>query len=166
MTLAQFFEVCSQNASVTLFYFIATPLTAFLASIFGRGEGHLSPWKYLYSFLIYAVTIPGIFAVSLSIYRFFFERGSIMDANIYTQILPIVSMFITLSIIRRSVDLDQIPGFGRLSSLMLLVSIVLLVMWIMEKTNLFVFTYMPFWQFILLLIAVFVILRLLFKKAL
>lgn len=166
MTLAQFFEVCSQNASVTLFYFIATPLTALLASIFGRGEGHLSPWKYLYSFLVYAATIPGIFAVSLSIYIFFFERGSIMDANIYTQILPIISMFITLSIIRRAVDLDQIPGFGRLSSLMLMVAIVLLAMWIMEKTHIFVFTYMPFWQFILLLIVVFVFLRYLFKKAL
>lgn len=166
MTLAQFFEVCSKNASITLFYFIATPLTALLAGIFGKGEGHLSPWKYLYSFLIYAVTIPGIFAVSLSVYMFFFERGSIMEANIFTQILPIVSMFLTLSIIRRNVELDQIPGFGRLSSLMLMVTIVLIVMWILEKTNLFVFTYMPFWQFILMLVAVFVVLRFLFKKAL
>ena len=166
MTLAQFFEVCSKNASITLFYFIATPLTALLAGIFGKGEGHLSPWKYLYSFLIYAVTIPGIFAVSLSVYMFFFERGSIMEANIFTQILPIVSMFLTLSIIRRNVELDQIPGFGRLSSLKLMVTIVLIVMWILEKTNLFVFTYMPFWQFILMLVAVFVVLRFLFKKAL
>ena len=166
MTLAQFFEVCSQNASVVLFYFIATPLTALLGSIFGKGEGHLSPWKYLYSFLIYAVTIPGLFAISLSIYLFFFERGSIMDANIFTQVLPIISMLLTISIIRKTVDLDLVPGFNKLSSLMLVISIVLLLLWIMEKTNIFVFTYMPFWQFILLLVAVFVLLRFLLKKAL
>ena len=166
MTLAQFFEVCSNNSSIVLFYFIATPLTALLASVFGKGEGHQSPWKYLYAFLIYAVTIPGLFAVSLSIYMFFFERGSIMDANVFTQILPIISMFITLSIIRRNVDLDKVPGFGKLSSLMMLISVVLIVLWIMEKTNIYVFTYMPFWQFVLLLVAVFVLLRFLFKRIL
>lgn len=166
MTLAQFFEVCSQNASVLLFYFIATPLTAILASIFGKGEGHLSPWKYLYSFLIYAVTIPGLFAISLSIYMFLFERGSIMNANIFTQILPVLSMFLTISIIRKSVNLDLIPGFDKLSSLMLLISVVLIVLWIMEKTNIFIITFMPFWQFILLLVVVFVFLRFLIKKVL
>lgn len=84
----------------------------------------MSPWKYLYSFLIYAVTIPGLFAISLSIYLFFFERGSIMDANIFTQVLPIISMLLTISIIRKTVDLDLIPGFNKLSSLMLVISIV------------------------------------------
>jgi len=166
MTLGQFFESCSDNSGILLTYFIFIPALALLSSIFGKGEGHLSPWKYLYSVLIYGVCIPGLFAVSLSIYLFLFERGSVMNANIFTQILPLMSMFATLTIIRRSVNLDQIPGFGKLSSLMLLISVVLLAMWILEKTNIFVFTYMPFYQFIIFLVLIFILLRYLFKRAL
>ena len=61
MTLGQFFEAVSLEPSIVLFYFFALPFTAFLASIFGKGEGHLSPWKYLYTVLVYLACVPGVF---------------------------------------------------------------------------------------------------------
>jgi hypothetical protein len=166
MTLGQFFEMCSTQKEVVLLYFVVLPLTAALARWLGSGEGHLTPWKYLYTFLVYGACIPGIFSITLSIYKFLFERGSIMDANIYTQILPIISMFLTLGLIKSNVKLDHVPGFGKISSLMSMIAIILIVMWILEKTNIWVFTYMPFFQFLLLLIVIFIAIRYLFKKAL
>ena len=159
MTLGEFFNACSDNPKALLFFFIALPTAALLAGIFGKGEGHLAPWKYLYSGLIYLSAIPGIFATTLSIYMFFFERGSVLNANIYTQILPILCMLITFLIIRRSVDFDAIPGFDKISGLIFFLTVLIIVLWILEKTNIFVFTYMPFFQFLLLFLAMILLLR-------
>jgi hypothetical protein len=159
MTLGQFFEVIGDNPTIVVFYFVAMPTTALLAGLLGKNEGHLVPWNYLYSFLIYAVSIPGIFAVSLAIYRFLFERGSIMDTNIYTQILPILTMFITYSLIRRNVAFKDIPGFDRISQLIFMLSVLIIFMWVLEKTHLLVITFLPFWQFMLFFVGILVLLR-------
>lgn len=160
MTLGQFFDSVSADPSVVMFYFTAVPLTAFLALVFGKGEGHLSPWKYLYSGLIYMACIPGIFALTLSIYLFLFERTSIMDTNIYTQILPIFCMVITLWLVRRNVDLKYIPGFGRINGLMFMITALITLMWILEKTHIWVITFLPFYQFLLFFVVMLVLVRL------
>ena len=166
MTLGQFFDLLAQNPEVVLFYFIALPLTAFLASVFGKGEGGYSPWKYLYSVLVYLASIPGIFAITLSVYFFLFEKRSIMDTNIYTQILPIFCMFLTLWLIRRNVDFDQIPGFDKISGLMVLLTALITLMWIVEKTHVIAITFIPFYLFMLLFIVLLFIIRYGWKKAL
>jgi hypothetical protein len=111
MTLGEFLNVCDSSSSLILFFLIALPLTALLAKVFGSGQGHISPWKYLYTILMYLACIPGIFAVTLNLYLFIFEQSSILDANLYTQILPVFSMFLTLWLIRWNVSFDEIPGF-------------------------------------------------------
>lgn len=159
MTLGEFFQSCSDNPTTLLFFFIGLPVIALMAGFFGKNEGHLSPWKYLYSTLIYLGAIPGIFAITLSIYMFFFERGSILNANIYTQILPIISMLATFWIIRKNVSFDAIPGFDKINGLIFFLSILIILLWILEKTNIYVFTYMPFFQFLLLFVAMIFLLR-------
>jgi hypothetical protein len=166
MTLGEFFEVCANNPSIVIFYFVAVPLTAFLASIFGKNEGHLSPWKYLYSALVYLACVPGIFSITLSIYLFLFERHSIMDTNIYTQILPMFSMFATLILIWRNVKLDQIPGFDKLSGLLILITVILSLLWILDRTRIIAFTFIPFIYVVLILIVLFVLARLAWIKLL
>ena len=100
MTLLDFFKLLGENPSYMLGYFGLIPLTALLAGLLGSGEGHISPWKYLYSALVYLVCIPGIFAFTLNIYLFLFERSqrSILGSDIFSQILPVISMILTLFI--------------------------------------------------------------------
>jgi hypothetical protein len=100
MTLGDFFNICAENPAVLIFYALALPLTALLALMFGRGEGHLSPWKYLYSVLIYLACIPGIFAITLSLYVCLFEQHSFMDTKVYTLILPVVSVIASGRVLR------------------------------------------------------------------
>jgi hypothetical protein len=164
MTLNDFFTSVSANPTPIQVFLVAAPLTAFLASIFGKGEGHVSPWKYLYSLLVYLVCIPGIFAITLFVYLHFFERRSVMDTNIYTQILPILCMLVTLWLIRRNVSLNDVPGFDRISSLVFIIVVCISMMWIMEKTHIFIFTSMPFYQFILIFIAFLLLVRWLWSR--
>ncbi len=160
MTLGEFFEWTGENPVLLLSYFIGIPLIALLAGAFSKGEGHLSPWKYLYSTLIYLVAIPGIFAVTLSIYLFLFERRSIMDTNLYTQVLPILSMVATILIIKKQVSLDLIPGFDKISGLILIIASMMALMWIIDKTHIYAITFMPFYVVILILLAGFFVIRL------
>ena len=149
MTLQEFFDLLATNPEVIIFFFVACPLTALLASWLGRGEGHISPWKYMYSTLVYLICIPGIFAVTLNIYLFLFERQSIFEADIWTQILPVISMVATLLLIRKNVSFDQIPGFGKIHGLMLIIGAVLVLMWLIDRTHIIAITIIPFYQVIL-----------------
>ncbi|HRO09554.1 MAG TPA: hypothetical protein PK611_05465 [Saprospiraceae bacterium] len=164
MTLGQFFTAVSNEPYLVMFYFFAMPFTAFLAGILGKGEGEYSPWKYLYAVLIYLVCIPGIFAVTLNIYLFLFERQPIMDMNVFTQILPILCMLITLWLIRNNVSLREIPGFDKLSNLVFIITVLISMMWILEKTHILVFTFMPFYQFVLIFILFLLLMRWLISR--
>ena len=164
MTLQELFELCGNRPWIILAYFLFIPFTALLASILGKNEGHLSPWKYLYSALVYMVSIPGLFAVILNIYLFLFERRPIMETDIYSQILPILSMVGTLLLIKANVDLDEVPGFDRLTAFLMIVSIIMVIMWILDKTHLIAFTFIPFYYVLLILLALIIVIRVAWKK--
>lgn len=164
MTLLELFEMIGNNPAIIIGYFLLIPFTALLAYILGRGEGHLSPWKYLYSILVYMVSIPGLFAVILNIYLFLFERRPILETDIYSQILPIFSMAGTLMLIKANVDLDKVPGFERLTAFLMIVTIVMGIMWILDKTRIIAFTYIPFYYVILILVGLVAMIRLGWKR--
>lgn len=159
MTLQQLFDVLSANPSITLFYFLALPLTAVLSGVLSRGKGHESPWKFLYCILLYMAAVPGIFAIFLNVYLFLFERQSVMNMNLFTQIFPIITMLATFFIIRKNVDLSLIPGFDRISGLIIVVGVVIGIMWILDRTRVFAVTVVPFHYVLLILVGALILLR-------
>ena len=159
MTLEEFFTWMTDNPSYIIFYFAIIPFAALLAGILGKGEGTLSPWKYLYSALLYLICVPGIFAVTLSIYYFLFERIPILETNLFTQVLPILSMLLTIFIVRNNVNLDKIPGFDKLSGLIMIIAATLGIMWFIDKTRIWVITYLPFQYVLIFFVALLLIIR-------
>ncbi|AFK04669.1 hypothetical protein Emtol_3541 [Emticicia oligotrophica DSM 17448] len=153
MTLRELFQQIGENPNFLLFYFLIIPSSAAIAGILGKDEGHLSPWKYLYATLIYLVSIPGIFAVALNAYFFLFQRGDVMQTDVYLQILPIIVMVLTIFLIRRNVDLSLVPGFDKISGLWFMLFTTMLLMWLLEKIHIVVFSYLPF-QYLLVVFAV------------
>ncbi len=153
MTLREFFNLVAENPFFLLVFFLMLPFTAILAGWLGRHEGHLSPWKYLYAALVYGVSVPGIFALTLNIYLFLFERQSIWDLDLYTQVLPILSMVTTLLIIKKNVPLEAVPGFGRLSGLLVVIFVTLSILWFIDRTHIIVFSYLPISQAFLIFLA-------------
>ncbi len=156
MTLGEFLTFLNNNPIYIIFYLIILPFAAFLAGRFGKNEGHLSPWKYLYAVIIYLVCIPGIFALALNIYLFLFERQRIFDMQINTQLLPVFSMIATLLIIRRNVNLELIPGFHKLSGLITMIAALMSIMWFIDRIRIIVFSYLPI-QYLLLIFVVLLI---------
>lgn len=166
MTLQQFFDWVQMHPNYSYIFYLGVPAIALIADFFSQGEGHVSPWKYLYSALIYLVCIPGIFIITLNIYFFFWERRSIMDTELLIQVLPILSMIATLFIIKKNVNLNYIPGFDKLSGLMLIIGIILTLMWILDRTHIYSITFMPFSMVLLVIVTGIVLLRFGLKKLL
>ena len=159
MTLKEFFDLLGEQPIYILVYFLIIPFTALLVLLLGRGEGHLPPWKYLYSTLIYGVCVPAIFSVTLSVYLFLFERRSILETDVLTQLLPIASMAATLLLISKNVPLERVPGFGKISGLMMVITATFAFMWFIDRTRIFAFTYIPFQYVILIFIVLLIVIR-------
>lgn len=164
MTLQEFLEQCAENPSMIIMYFLCLPIAALLAWLFGKDEAKESPWKYMYSSLMYMACIPGIFAITLNVYLFLFEKRSVFEADIYSQILPIISMFATLFLIRKNTCFEDIPGFQKLGGLFIIIGAVLSIMWFLDKTRIIVFSYMPFYYVLIILIILLVAIRFGAKK--
>jgi len=165
MTLQEFFNYLDANPLVVLFFFIGIPLTALLANVMGRGEGHLSPWKYFYAVLVFAACIPGIFAAALAVYMFLFERGSsIFNVNLLTQALPIVSMIVTLAIVRRNAPFEYIPGFGKLSSLMMMIAAIFILMFLLDRVRIIAWVNIPVHYLLLIVVGLLLTFRIGLKK--
>ena len=82
----------------------------------------------------------------------------------YTQVLPILSMVITLLLIQRNVNFDDVPGFDKLSGLIMVITAALVFMWIIDKTRIIVFSYVPFHQVLLLFAGLMVVIRFGWKR--
>ncbi len=159
MTLQEFFNELSRHPIWILAYFTLIPIAALLTGSVSKAEGHLDPWKRIYSILIYLASVPGVFAVTLTVYIFIFERRSILQTDIYTEILPIASMVVTLLLIRRNVNLDLIPGFDKLTGLITMIAAVFIFLWVLEKTRIWIVSFLPFWQGILIFIGLLMAVR-------
>lgn len=159
MTLKEFLDSLSTNPYYLLVYFSLIPITALITWLLGKGEGNDSPWKYLYATLIYMVCIPGIFAIVLSIYGFMFERRGIMNIDIYTQIIPVLSMALTIFLITKNADLNYIPGFGRLTGLLFMILATFGIMWFIDRTRLFAITFIPIQYIGLIFIVLFLVIK-------
>ena len=159
MTLQEFLGYLGEHPGAVSAYFAGLPLLAWIIGVIDRDRGHVAPWNYLYSGIIYLSSVPGIFALALSVYMFLFERRSIMDIDLIAQALPVLSMILCLAIIRRNVDLAYVPGFEKLSGLLLIITAVIALMWLADRTQVIAFIRMRFEAVLIVFLAIFVIMR-------
>ncbi len=152
MTLGDLIRSISQDPIPATLYFLALPILAALAGWISGNNGSQAPWKYFFALLVYAACIPGIFSLALSVYLFLFQRGgNIFNVHLITQVLPALSMILTLALIRQRVSFAYIPGFSRLSSLMLALGTIFFLMYLLDRTHLIAFVHMPV-QYLLLIV--------------
>ena len=136
MTIREIIAVAGEEPLFLGAVLVAIPvLTLVVGMSHERGGGGESPWKYMYALLVYAACIPGILAAVLSGYALFFIRANLLDADALIYFLPIVTMVVTLMLIHRRVDFEDVPGFDRLSGLMVLLGIAFVIVLAVEKTR-------------------------------
>lgn len=139
MTLRELIDLAGRKPWWILAVFLVPPVLTWLAGVcHGRENGGKAPWKYLYALLVYLVCVPGVFAAVVTAYSLFFSKENLLDVNLLVYFLPIVAMVATLILMRRNVSFDQVPGFDRLSGLMIMIGGSFAVALAIQKTNIFV----------------------------
>lgn len=58
MTLGEFIDWIGRDPKYIICFFLLMPVGAALMWFIAKDKGHISPWKYIYSILIYSVCIP------------------------------------------------------------------------------------------------------------
>lgn len=140
--------------------FFGIPLFASLyGKAHGAGRGRETPHRYIYALLVYVSCVPGMFVSVLLAYMLFFLRANLMEVNVLVYFLPLLSMIVTVAIIRRSVELADIPGFDRLAGLMVLLAVTFGVTLAIMKTRIWVMFGGSLWALLLLALVVFGLLQ-------
>lgn len=140
MTGHELVALVGSNPSV-LTLVLGLPLLVALASgvLHGRGHGGNAPWKYVYSAAIYATCVPGMLAAVLTAYTIFISRADLLDQNVLVYIVPLVTMALTLVVIRRQVAFDAVPGFDRIWGLMTMIAMTFIIVLAIARTRIFLF---------------------------
>ena len=140
--------------------FMVAPLSAWLCGVVhGRGHGSVSPWKYFYAGLVYFACVPGILAGVLTGYTLFFSHENLLDVSLLVYVLPVISMIATLALIRRNVDFDLVPGFDRLSGLMVMIGCSFAIALAIQKTRIWIFFGGSIERLIALAVGIFALLK-------
>lgn len=140
MTARQLLELFGRHPALLAGLVGGPPLAALLVGLLhGKGRGGEAPWRHLYSTLVYLVVIPGMGAAVVTAYKMFFSHESLLDADLLVHFGPILSMAVTLMLVRRSVSFDELPGFDRLSGLMTVVGVTFVILLAIRKTFIGIF---------------------------
>ena len=139
MTIRHFIQGLDGNTTgILIVLVVLTLLPLVLRGLHGKGRGLEKPWRYFYSVVVYAASIPGVFAALLTSYTLFFTRENLLDQSITLYFAPIVAMFVTLTLISKFVSLKQVPGFDRITGLIALLGITGIVILLLSRLNFFV----------------------------
>ncbi|MDH7447726.1 hypothetical protein [Aquimarina sp. 2201CG14-23] len=133
MTVQDFINWFGDNPNVVLSYFVIIIAISLIGLLFVKQSNFKPPINYFYGILIYAVTIPGLLALILILYSFFFLRTNLLQVDLIAYFVPLIAMIITLIIINKTIPMAQIPGFGKLSGLFILVIITFVITYVLQR---------------------------------
>jgi len=158
MTLKDLFDRIAARPEPVLLYFALLPLLAGGIGFACGSKAAQKPYSLLFSTLIYLSCIPGIFSAMILLDDLFTRRGW-RNFDVYTQILPVISMALTVRLISQKVSLDLLPGFKRLSGFITLIAATFLVIFVLERLNFHVLFLGSVWQLFLLFALIFLLLK-------
>ena len=139
MTLEDFLRYLSGINPVTiLLIFLLPPVLTLLIGLFQKDESPGGPVRYLYSFLVYLVSIPGVFSCVLTAYSLFFLKQNLLQVNLIIYFGPIISMILTLGLVRRKISWDELPGVDRFFAFVILIAVSFTIALGLEKTRIWV----------------------------
>ena len=112
--------------------------------------------------LIYAALVAScatIVSVGLTVYRWLFERGSVMEMNLLLVLLPVISFGLTVAIIKSQVPLRVLPWFGRLGGLVMMIAAALVIMWAIDRTRIVFFSLVKVQYLLLIFLGLLLLIR-------
>jgi len=160
MTARELIQLSDHHPWVLAGVFVFAPLAAWACGrLHGPGNAADPPWKYVYSALVYLTCVPGMFAGVLTGYALFFTNENLLDVSFLVYVLPIISMVVTLVVIRKAVSFEAIPGFERLSGLMMMIGCSFAIALVIQKTRIWIVFGGSIDRLIILAVSVFALLK-------
>ncbi len=139
MTAQDLIDGLGAYPAIILGYFALLPAAAWLlGDVPYDRSGARSAWDYCYSVLIYAAGVPGMVSAVLIGYALFLTRSNLLEVNFLVYFVPVIGMGLTYWLIGRRVSFERLPGFGRLSGLMLLIALSFLTVLFIDKLRILV----------------------------
>lgn len=140
MTVRSLIDQLGANPWILVVVLLVPPILTGVAGLMhGRADGAQTTWRYLYALLVYWTCIPGMFAAVLTAYSLFFVHENLLHANVLIYFLPMAAMLVTLVLIGKQASIQNIPGYDRLSGLMVMLAVSFFLALAIEKTRLFLF---------------------------
>jgi hypothetical protein len=164
MTLQDLYHQFGNYSLYLAGYFAAVPLIAWMLGYLAYGSQRVTTWAWVFAVLVYLTCVPGVFAITLNVYLFLFERQSIWQVNLVMQFLPILSMVLTLVLIKKKIPFERIPGFDQIAGFLILITCLMGIMWVLDRLRLIAFTYIPFSYLVLGFIALLLLIRYAWSK--
>jgi hypothetical protein len=130
-------QLTDYNWYVFLF-FISLPVLAYFLGFSYSRKGKRGIADYLFTVIIYLSSIPGITSILLIFYALFLTRQNLLTVNALFYFMPVVSMVTVFVIIGRKTDFERLPGFDRLSGLMLMIALIGIIVLFIHKTRIFI----------------------------
>lgn len=135
MSINDLLRALGKYKYIILIYFAVIPLFAYLTGLIDRRQRAMD---YIYSTLIYLSAIPGTVSATLIFYTMFIVKKNLLNVNFFIYFLPVVSMALVFYIISKKVKFDDLPGFGRLSGLMLMIALTSIVTLFLYRVRFFI----------------------------
>lgn len=164
MTIQDLLDLSLNFQKEIVYFFIAIPFLAFVSMLFKKKHWSNKAIKLFNSVLVYLVSIPWILSFLLMLYSLFMLGSNVLELNALLYFLPIVSMFWTYWIIQKNVWLKEVPWFGKISSLLLLISLSFIVLLILQKMFIWIIFIGSIWHIIWLFAIIFIAMKIAFDK--
>ena len=159
MSVNELLERLDDHTGSAICLFAALPLLAFFFTLLYKRAAKNALIESVFSAIIYLSAIPGVFACILIFYLLFFTGTNLLNVDMVYSFLPIISMGLVFGIIGKNARFDDLPGFGRLTGLMLLIAIVSGVTLAIYKLRIFVGFFASIEALIGIAVAVFVLFK-------
>jgi hypothetical protein len=144
VTARDLLELVGRHPLALAGLFVVLPAAVLVLGVLhGAGGGGRAPWRFFYAVIVYLACVPGIGAAVITAYTLFFTRENLLDKNLLVYVVPIVSMALTLLLIRKRVPFDDIPGFHRIWGLMTLIAVTFVILLVIHKTFIGIFFAAP-----------------------
>lgn len=158
MTIQNLIDWFSENQYIVLGYFGAILVVSILVVLVANKK-NIGSLKYVMSVLVYGVTVPGILAFILTLYSLLMLKTSLLNVSVVSYFVPVIAMVLTLFILSKKVHMRDIPGFNKLSSLMVMIGIAFSIVFVLQKTYFGVLFIGGFTQLIIVFAVLLVIIK-------
>lgn len=163
MTIQQLIDWFNSNPYLVLIYFTVI-LALAIISVLIVTINNVNVIKYVMSAIIYGVTVPGILAVTLILYSLFIIKVNLLNVSFISYFVPIIFTIATLFVLNRKVKMSTIPGFSRLSALMIFILITFGIIFVLQRTYFGVLFIGGFSQLLIVFVIVFIVLKIAWSK--